>query len=555
VEAKFDNLRHIFLWSLSILAGMIISLLYLYFVKTVIFNNLKNVKLKISQIVIFSVSLALVKIFITYYISVLLSLHDHRIFSLHFFYGIIPAIVTCIIIVPLFANIDYSLKLFNESQKNYINQKIKLQMENITYQQLIESQIESIRGDLSKIFKNIKSDLFKIKDIKSFDKEWMKISKTLRYDASDKIRTRSHELWDEKVIDRHQVKILDFVNFAIKTNSYPSVFVTLLFGISSFPVIFLHFKNHSFIILTGITIIIFILNKLGMALKDFFGIKPLLNYIIIDLLVILTMFIYYTATASIFKIDQNFINYIVGIVWYLFLHLIIVMVTSLDGAKEEIIEKIQSQINSEKLYLSSLIQIEKRINMKLSKFLHGHVQGRVMSQALHLELASKLHDSDLALKSLNEITNELINDYGLKDLAIINRDMETQLNSLVESWKGICEIEILGIENVLDCDDITSDFFIEFVNEASTNSVRHGKSTKIHITFYKELENNIKCEVIDNGIGFEKLSSYGLGFEIFQLLSQSNWTIENLTGKSGCRLTINFAKQSAPVTKLETQKR
>ena len=553
-EADFSSTQGILFWSLAVFLSMVISFCYLLFAKYILFNNIKNVPIKIWQVIIFAISISLVKVLSTYGISVKLGLHSHEFISNHLLIQAIPATFVSLIIIPLFAKIDQSIRFFNDSQKKMVIQKIKLQMENHSYEQFINTQIDSVKGDLSIIFQKVKTDLEKIRNLKSFDKEWLRVSETLRTDSIDKIRIRSHELWDSNIIKKNEVGLKDFIKQGIQVNGFPLIPLVSLFFLTSILPMYIHTNYVAFITLIMHTLIILALFKLSQNKNWKAKGSPVRKYITIDAFIVLGMICNFLIISKIFNIQDNLLNYIAGIVWYLILHILVVLTFSFQGTKNEIQNKIQNDVKSEKLYLESLIHIEKRINTKISKFLHGHVQGRVMSQALQLELASNMQDSDLAIKALKELTEELVNDYGLEDLKKSSSDLELELDNVVNSWLGICDIQLCGSENIKDVDSIVSDFILDFVNEATTNSVRHGKANEVKIKFIKNENDSITAEVIDNGIGIETNKVSGLGFEIFKVLSHDDWKIENLKDAPGCKLTLKFEKLIDNLSEMEMEK-
>ena len=72
------------------------------------------------------------------------------------------------------------------------------------------------------------------------------------------------------------------------------------------------------------------------------------------------------------------------------------LMTTVGITRKEILTQIDNSLKEQEIYKLTLSQIENRINAKLAKFLHGHVQARLMSNALQLEIAEKNSDSQLA---------------------------------------------------------------------------------------------------------------------------------------------------------------
>jgi nitrate/nitrite-specific signal transduction histidine kinase len=199
--------------------------------------------------------------------------------------------------------------------------------------------------------------------------------------------------------------------------------------------------------------------------------------------------------------------------------------------KDEILNEIQVSLNQQQIHKSTLASVEKRINSKLAKFLHGHVQARLMSNSLQLEIAAKNNDSSLALRELNRLTKDIVEEYGIMDQFQTDTTFSEEMEKIIASWAGICEIEILG-HRLLKIDQlIIKDFIEDAISEAIANSVRHGLADKVRIQFFKNDADGFEIHISDNGVG-PLSSEHGMGSEIFNLLSKDKWRlIPNVTGK------------------------
>jgi len=160
-----------------------------------------------------------------------------------------------------------------------------------------------------------------------------------------------------------------------------------------------------------------------------------------------------------------------------------------------------------------------------------------MSNALQLEVAEKNQDNELALKEINRLTKDLVDEYGIMDQLKYDLPFNDEIEKIKESWSGICEIDIIGYRHLKIDQLIIKDFIEDAISEAIANSVRHGLADKIRIQFLKMDSEGFEIQVIDNGVG--PISNQpGMGSEIFDLLSQDSWRLISNVGEKGSTLIL-----------------
>jgi len=96
------------------------------------------------------------------------------------------------------------------------------------------------------------------------------------------------------------------------------------------------------------------------------------------------------------------------------------------------------------------------------------------------------------------------------------------MNQIKDLWSDSVEIKISipkNLEAAISQEPLTLDATIEIARELVTNSVKHGKASKIEVIFSYLKEGNFSVEVLDNGTVFSESSNPGYGTKVLTELS------------------------------------
>ena len=113
---------------------------------------------------------------------------------------------------------------------------------------------------------------------------------------------------------------------------------------------------------------------------------------------------------------------------------------------------------------------------ELAEYFHNSLQSELFGIAKkleHLDVDEEQVETKSLLKSL-----DLALDRGYHDTVPRESDGVARITSLIESWKGICNVTVTGIETL----DPNSDLAFKvskLIGEMITNSIRYGKATEI----------------------------------------------------------------------------
>jgi signal transduction histidine kinase len=195
-----------------------------------------------------------------------------------------------------------------------------------------------------------------------------------------------------------------------------------------------------------------------------------------------------------------------------------------NETKDQILNQIKVTLDEQQVHKATLAQLEKQINIKLAKYLHGYVQARLMSNSLQLEIASKNQDSAQAVKELEKLSKDLADEYGIMDQLQTNTSFAEEVEKIVTSWQGICKIKVKGYSELNIDQLIIRDFIEDAISESIANSVRHGLADEINIEFNRSQNESFEIRITDNGVG-PISSTPGMGSEIFNLLCGDKWRL------------------------------
>ena len=156
-----------------------------------------------------------------------------------------------------------------------------------------------------------------------------------------------------------------------------------------------------------------------------------------------------------------------------------------------------------------------------SRILHGAIQSRLVSCAMVIEKAAKSGDRKeftAALQEAYEVLNTPL------PTQIHSDSIAAEIERKVALWRGLCEFttEVTVEENEANAQ--LSTVLGRIVEEAISNSIRHGRATAISIHVFSENQNSVGVLVVDNGIGFTKIQP-GIGTALLEQVTNGNWSI------------------------------
>ena len=537
IEADLNDTNNLFSWALATFYSILVTTIFIFFYKYVVFSYAKHIAIPLNQVLIYAVLLGSVKGISTYYFSVILKLHDHGLIDIDILDRLIPAIVISVWYVPVISWIHFSLDRYEKARVELMNKAAKLQVENQGYKDLIESSKLTLRSRMNEIFVEIKNELDKLKTKNNFEEEWPKISKLVRDAAIQEIRPQSRKLWVNQSQNYKSFKLRDFVLSAIQINPFPWKIVIPIYISTSFYQVFQYDSQGSVLFVLSHALIIFLMFQIGTFIKSNIKDKFLLSYLLIFAMTAVLLYFGSLIIRDYSGIKINPTLTIIGIIWLFMITIVCSLLTTVKKTKDQILDEINDKLNEQQVHRATLSQLEKQVNIKLAKYLHGYVQARLMSNSLQLEIASKNHDSELAMKELEKLSKDLVEEYGIMDQLQTNTTFGEEIEKIVKSWQGICEIKFKGYSGLKIDQLIIRDFIEDAISESIANSVRHGLADEIEIEFQSIQNESFEIRVTDNGVG-PISSTPGMGSEIFNLLCGDKWRLTKNQGGKGSILIL-----------------
>lgn len=170
---------------------------------------------------------------------------------------------------------------------------------------------------------------------------------------------------------------------------------------------------------------------------------------------------------------------------------------------------------------------------RLSQKLHGAVQSDVL--ALQLSQASEQAVDFLALEQeVLEIINRARDEFVVET----ETPLAARLVSLTEKWAFMAKVTINNLCQGLS--PIQENVCFMLIQEAVTNSVRHGSATKIDIHLSEADSGVFKLVVVDNGTGpLSRNSKAGTGMSILAELTEDEYSLTVAEG-GGAKLVATI---------------
>ncbi|CAN2212387.1 hypothetical protein MCEMRE254_01025 [Candidatus Nanopelagicaceae bacterium] len=173
-------------------------------------------------------------------------------------------------------------------------------------------------------------------------------------------------------------------------------------------------------------------------------------------------------------------------------------------------------------------------------YIHGNILTRLAATSLKLETATNLQDRKAFEGAINDLLVLLAEPDAKFDQEVSK--MEDEIASRLDPWLGLIDID-LYIDPDLQgiCNPQVAEVG-EVVEEVVSNSMRHGKARKIELRVIRVGDKDIEISSKDDAEVPPPIyhSRYGLGSRIFNLASDSRWSIERVDSATVFKLIMNF---------------
>jgi nitrate/nitrite-specific signal transduction histidine kinase len=158
-----------------------------------------------------------------------------------------------------------------------------------------------------------------------------------------------------------------------------------------------------------------------------------------------------------------------------------------------------------------------------------------MASAMALEKAGRKGDKK-ALERELATAYESLRVPSASYFAAPEETLKAEVAKVVAKWSDLMKIKTKIDKSVDELAPAKSQEMGNAINEAISNSFRHGQATEVQILISKN-KGKIKIEIIDNGSGPQK-GNGGLGTEWFNAIAGSEWSLSRMPNSKGARLEL-----------------
>jgi hypothetical protein len=171
-------------------------------------------------------------------------------------------------------------------------------------------------------------------------------------------------------------------------------------------------------------------------------------------------------------------------------------------------------------------------------FIHGKILTRLAATALKLETSKNAGDFDSYRSTLKALTDLLSKPDSEFEEAEINLDLE--IASRLDPWLGLVEVDLHIDEDLKKVRSARVHDVGEVVEEIISNSMRHGKSQSVSLRVIRLDEKDIEITAVDDASIAPPIDQtrFGLGTRIFNLASDSRWSITRVDSSTVFKLVM-----------------
>jgi hypothetical protein len=195
-----------------------------------------------------------------------------------------------------------------------------------------------------------------------------------------------------------------------------------------------------------------------------------------------------------------------------------------------------------KLAINTLIRDEFAHSMshRWAVYVHGNILTRLAATSLKLETATNSQDREIFESTVNDILKLLANpdDKFVQEIS----KFEDEIASRLDPWFGLLKINVFIDPVLRDVSNPQVAEVGEVIEEVISNSMRHGKARTIDLRVIRVGDRDIEISAIDDAEIVPPLfrTRFGLGTRIFNLASDSRWSIERVDSTTVFKLIMRF---------------
>jgi two-component sensor histidine kinase len=539
IEATSFEARELGDWLLASAGGYVVFCALLYLAHTTLYRTRVTKPVPVAWIFIIGFTFGAIKGATIGILSVFLDLESDvtQAVSTRFFAAGFLGLVG----VPAIAIVMNALEEFREKRAELIAEQIRLESKELQSQEVIAAMSAQLRSSIERDLGVLLDDIKRSLNEKSINTDsWQLLADDLRTTARETVRDMSHRLWERPSSSVKDFSLVDIGKAMITTSAFPLRFILPILLASSVPV---NLNDHGtselplrLLVLAFTTSLIYLSATLAIQRWNEYKFTLYASSLILAALAPLL------TDILIFRdvVDQKFIGVSVTIaIWLPLLTITCGLIDTSLKQRQEILDGLQAQIDRSRIRTISENNETVRLSSDMAKYLHGNLQSRLMASALAIETAGNAQDSKALLIEIEKARQSIttpFDQFTSTELATVS----VELSRLMVMWEGILSRELVLSSSDEDVSKTDTRNIIHVVEEAFSNSLRHGLATEVTVLL-KSTNSGISLTVIDNGLG-PREGSPGLGSSLFNSIAGSNWSLARGPDGVGAQLNLQISK-------------
>ncbi len=349
--------------------------------------------------------------------------------------------------------------------------------------------------------------------------------------VSQDLRPLSHEIWAREAARRPGFGFKSLVDEAIIFEVYRPFLVPFLWMVTTFIpyILFFGFPDGAYLSLAravSLTVIFYLASlvkvsslraawvKFGLVVVFAMFVHQFLNEIVVG---------YPAFPLELLGIPVS--NLILITQLMLLSGLIRVFISRGNEVRSELKDLVGKDSDLEKWQQQAMMK-----DRRLAQFLHGHLQSRLMATAIRLE-------QERGVQTLPEdidLVERVLEDSVARFTSPKSESLSNLKDELDRSWSGLIDLKLDFRVDEISTEAVNT--LSELIDEAITNSLRHGFAQSVKVEVFRE-DGNLVLKVTDDGTG-PRAGAKGLGSYFFDSVAL-DWRLER--GVVGSVLRVVFA--------------
>jgi len=433
---------------------------------------------------------------------------------------------------------------FSRTRSRLIEDAVQIELALLQEAEVSELMRASIRTEINQELTQARTEFARKLEGEAFaiqSNEWTEIASAIRQTASDVIRPMSRRLKDRAEESYPKPNLKTFLWNIVHFQPFRPGAFTLVYLIRTGPIEVEHFGIRTGLI-SYIVATITIFGTMIYANSLMKRFPKIHSWIFVDtIFVIQFLYLVLHLTREVITgiqiPQQELISNLIASVF-------LILVTSGFGTFRNIHQDMTSSFKS-RLSQSQIevmaqgIQLS-RLATEAAELLHGQVQTKLISCAAAIDQArtsGNVEQFNRALLQARAILELPIPDRQVQLDATIEREIARKCNL----WEGLCEIHCDISEPLREVSGEVAHKVGSIIEEAITNSIRHGGATKIRITLVENVPGTISIAVADNGSGPQE-GELGLGSDIISRYSSQTNSLKKNPDGAGSILTLDVGR-------------